>query len=415
MSAVPSSFVASRKERRPGRAVAAVLVTAILGSTVVGPGYRSAAAVRTDRLAPPPADRSSSETGTTIASAPQRARAVQFTTANQPVGTFARSGDDTIYVVEKPGRIRAWRDGTYAEQPVLDITALVDSDNERGLLGLAFHPDRRDVLYIDYTNKRGNVRVSEIPFDGNVADFSKERNLLDIAKPFNQHNAGTLLFDRSGNLYVSIGDGGGSNDRFNNGQRRDVLLGKVLRIDPTPTARAPYSIPADNPFARSALTRNRPEIYAFGLRNPWQISLDATTGDLWIPDVGESSREEINRMPKGTVGSNFGWKLREGLTANAGARPVGSVDPVYDYPHKDGRCAVVGGAVYRGRKFGSLGGMYVFGDVCSGSLSVLRFNGRKWEPLSLGVRVPYLTSINQTNDGELIATSLEGGVFRIEP
>ncbi len=388
------------------------VLSASIGPASIGP---ASASLRNDRVAPPPADGSSSTTGTTIPPAPQKIRVTQLVVAEQPVGAFMREGDETLYIVQKLGKIRAWKNGMYAEQPVLDITSLVDSDNERGLLGLAFSPSRRDVIYVDYTDKKGNVHVTEIPFNGSTADFSKARDLFNIPKPFNQHNAGTILFDPNGNLYVSIGDGGGSYDKFNNGQRKDVLLGKVLRINPTPSGKKPYSIPSDNPFVRSTMSRAKPEIYAYGLRNPWGISMDTVTGDLWIPDVGENTREEINRMPKGKSGFNFGWKVREGTQANSGSRPVGAVDPVYDYPHKDGRCAIVGGALYRGKKLSALIGMYVFGDVCSGALTVLRFDGSKWQPLSTGAHVPYLTAINQLPDGELIATSLEGGVFRLDP
>ena len=371
--------------------------------------------VRADRIAPEPADGASSTTGTTLPPSSQQVRITQFATASQPVGVFTRPDDPTLFVAEKLGTIRAWRNGAFAVPAVLDITKFVDSTNERGLLGMAFHPTRRDVIYVDYTNTKGNVRVSEFPFDGQTADIAGERNLLDVKKPFNEHNAGTIFFDAAGLLYIGIGDGGGSNDRFNNAQRRDVLLGKVLRIDPTPTAKNPYTVPPGNPFTRVGLARVRPEIIAYGLRNPWQISLDELTGDIWIPDVGEHKREEINRMPKNSLGSNFGWKLREGLASNTGARPVGSVDPVYDYPHKDGRCAVVGGTVYRGTKLRALTGMYVFGDVCTGMFAALKSNGKKWEAFGLNGRVPYLTAISELDDGELVASSLEGGLYRIEP
>lgn len=370
--------------------------------------------VRADRVAPDSSGGTVSNTGTSLPPAPQSIRITQFATASQPVGVAMRADDDSLYVAEKLGTVRAWRNGAFAAEPVLDITGSVDSDNERGFLGLAFHPTRRDVIYIDYTNRKGNIRVSELPFDGREADFSRERNLLDIAKPFNEHNAGTLFFDESGYLYIAVGDGGGSNDKFNNAQRKDVLLGKVLRIDPAPAGGRSYTIPGSNPFSKAGLGRTRPEIIAYGLRNPWQISLDRETGDLWIPDVGEHKREEINRMPKGKSGLNFGWKIREGLAANGGARPIGAVDPVYDYPHKDGRCAVVGGGVYRGTKLRALIGLYVFGDVCSGSLAVLRSTGKAWEALSLEGHVPYLTAISQLSDGELVASSLEGGLYRIE-
>jgi glucose/arabinose dehydrogenase len=398
-----------------------LILVLILCATTTGLGSASRASmlptaspIRFDRVAPPPANGASATTGTTIAPAPQKVRLQQIATADQPVGVAMRSNDETIYVIEKQGRIRAWQNDSFANVPVLDISKGIDSDNERGLLGLAFHPNRRDVLYIDYTNKRGDVRVSEVPFDGTTADMTKERNLLDIPKPFNEHNAGTLFFDTSGYLYIGIGDGGGANDKFNNAQRKDVLLGKVLRIDPTPTDSKPYSIPPSNPFVRGT-GRIRKEIFAYGLRNPWQVSRDSKTGDLWIPDVGQTNREEINYMPSNISGSNFGWKLREGLASNGGGKPAGAIDPVYDYPHKDGRCAVAGGVMYRGENLRALTGMFFFGDVCSGALSVLRSTNGKWEPLDLDAKVPYLTSIVEGTNHELIATSLEGGIFRLEP
>ena len=247
--------------------------------------------------------------------------------------------------------------------------------------------------------------------------------LLKIPKPFNEHNAGTLSFDRNGLLYIAIGDGGSSGDPKGNAQRTDVLLGKVLRIDPKPSASLPYSIPPENPFAgRGTSTlgtvktvKARPEIIAFGLRNPWRATVDAETGDVWIPDVGESTVEEINRIPTGSnVAFNFGWSLREGRQSFKGPRPKNAVDPVFDYPHADGRCSVVGGVVYRGSAIAALQGRYVFGDVCSGRIQVLDdpLPGRG-RASDLGARVSYLTSFGVGPDGELIATSLEGGLYRL--
>jgi glucose/arabinose dehydrogenase len=328
-----------------------------------------------------------------------------------------REGDEIIYVVGKTGKIRAWNGTSFEATPVLDITARVDSANERGLLGLAFSPKRPEFLYIDYTDKKGVVHVSEIPFDGKTADLENERVLMKIPKPFNEHNAGTLVFDNDDRLLIAIGDGGGSGDKFNNGQRTDTLLGKVLRIDPKPSADLPYSIPPDNPFAKKGAFssgKQRPEILAYGLRNPWRISVDRTTGDVWVPDVGQSSVEEVNRLPKSAWGANFGWRLREGDKSLVGAKPRGSVDPTYAYPHLDGRCAIAGGEVYRGKDLPALVGTYVFGDVCTGNVSALRLRGGSWVPEDVGVKVPYLAAFGITNDNELIVLSLEGGLYRLE-
>ena len=374
--------------RRFPLATLGVSTAALLFGVTIGPA-------QADRPAPKDANGQLPTSGTTIPLSPTTVRVTPLTTADQPLAVVQRPGDDALYVVEKAGRIRAWKNGAWASAPVLDIVTRVDSVNERGLIGLAFPPTRADVLYVDYVDRKGDVNVSELPFDGTTADFSRERNLLRIPKPFNEHNAGTLLFEPDGTLLIAIGDGGGSGDKFNNGQRTDVLLGKVLRIDPTPSGSLPYTIPADNPFAKASTLgakKSRREVFAYGLRNPWRISLDPATGDLWVPDVGQNLYEEINRIPKGRAGMNFGWRLREGKQSFTGSRPAGATDPVYDYPHKDGRCAVVGGAVYRGAKIPGIVGLYVFGDVCTGSLSALRQEGASWNPVDLAAKVPYLTA-----------------------
>lgn len=397
-----------------------------IGTVLLAIGLAGASALpsESERKAPLGKDGAARTSGTVAPRANVGVVAVEFARAEQPIGVVSRRDDQTLYVIEKSGRIRAYRNGAFDPTPVLDIVALVDSANERGLLGLAFSPSARDVLYIDYTDTRGVVHVSEVPFDGRIADISRERVLLKIPKPFNEHNAGTLSFDRNGLLYIAIGDGGSSGDPKGNAQRTDVLLGKVLRIDPKPSASQPYSIPPENPFfagrGPSSLgtvktVKTRPEIIAFGLRNPWRATVDAETGDVWIPDVGESSVEEINRIPAGSSSAfNFGWSLREGRQSFKGPRPKNAVDPVFDYPHADGRCAVVGGVVYRGSAIAALQGRYVFGDVCSGRIQVLDdpLPGRG-RSSDLGARVSYLTSIGLGPDGELVATSLEGGLYRL--
>jgi glucose/arabinose dehydrogenase len=220
---------------------------------------------------------------------------------------------------------------------------------------------------------------------------------------------------------IGIGDGGGSGDPQNNAQRPDVLLGKVLRIIPDVTGGKPYGIPKDNPFYSASNTPQlsgnqkppRQEVFAYGLRNPWRISVDLATGDVWVPDVGQSSFEEINRIGKGTVAPNFGWRNREGKSGyKNGARPDGALDPVYDYPHADGRCAVVGGFVYHGKALASLSGWYLFADVCSGQIMALDPRN-KWRATSLGAVLTYPTAFAEGPDGEPWLMSFEGPIGRL--
>jgi glucose/arabinose dehydrogenase len=399
------------RARWSGLAVGLVAgVAAIASMTVSSP-------VQAQRAAPKGRDGKLPVSGTTIPASPDKAKLVEFAKTEQPVAAVMRDDDDDMYVVGKAGKILAWRGSSFDPTPVLDFTARVDSTNERGLLGLAFSPKRPGLMYVDYTDKKGVVYVSEIPFDGKIADVGNERVLLKIPKPFNEHNAGTLVFDNDDRLLIAIGDGGGSGDKFNNGQRTDTLLGKVLRIDPTPSDGLPYSIPSDNPFAKkSAFSsgKQRPEILAFGLRNPWRISVDRATGDVWIPDVGQSNVEEVNRLPKSGWGANFGWRLREGDQALVGGKPRGNVDPIFAYPHLDGRCAIAGGELYRGKAIPGLAGAYLFGDVCTGAITALRLRGSRWVPEDVGVKVPYLAAFGITNKNELIVLSLEGGLYRLE-
>jgi glucose/arabinose dehydrogenase len=404
---VPASLGASKT----------VATLSVLAATVAGFfGLSTGSPAYGQRVAPPGRDGKIPVSGTTVPASTTKVRLVEFAKIEQPVAVVMRKGDDAVYVVGKTGKINAWIDDAFRPTPVLDISARIDSTNERGLLGLAFSESRPDQMYIDYTDKKGVVHISEIPFDGKTADVAKERVLLRIPKPFNEHNAGTIVFDNDDNLLISIGDGGGSNDKFNHGQRTDTLLGKVLRINPTPSGKLQYSIPSDNPFASTSplATKKLPEILAYGLRNPWRISVDQTTGDVWVPDVGQSNAEEINRLPKSAWGANFGWRIKEGDRNLFGGTPRGYVKPVFSYPHLDGRCAVTGGVVYRGDEIPSLVGTYVFGDVCTGAISALRARNGQWKPEGLGVEIPYLAAFGTTNEGELIAISLEGGLYRVK-
>jgi glucose/arabinose dehydrogenase len=410
-----ASLFLRRRARRAGLAAGYIVGAAAIMSMVLSSPVQ--AQLLAQRVAPRGRDGKLPVSGTTIPPSLAKVKLVEFARTEQPIAAVMRENDADMYVVGKAGKILAWRGTSFDPTPVLDFTSRVDSTNERGLLGLAFSPKRPGLMYVDYTDKKGVVHVSEIPFDGKTADVAEERVLLKIPKPFNEHNAGTLVFDNDDRLLIAIGDGGGSGDKFNNGQRTDTLLGKVLRIDPTPSGDLPYSIPEDNPFAKKfafGSGKQRAEILAFGLRNPWRISVDRTTGDVWIPDVGQSNAEEVNRLPKTRGGANFGWRLREGDKALVGGKPRGYVEPVFAYPHLDGRCAIAGGELYRGEEVPELVGTYLFGDVCTGAISALRVRGGKWTPEDVGVKVPYLAAFGITNKNELIVLSLEGGLYRLE-
>jgi glucose/arabinose dehydrogenase len=236
-------------------------------------------------------------------------------------------------------------------------------------------------------------------------------------QPFANHNGGQVVFGPDGLLYWFLGDGGSANDPFGNGQNLDTWLGKILRIDPRPSGGAPYTVPPDNPFVGRAGAK--PEIFAYGVRNPWRNSFDKATGDLWIGDVGQNAIEEIDFCPRsGAPGANFGWAAHEGT--RQGPRPVpaaeGHVPPVYEYPTADGNCSVTGGYIYRGTRIPGLTGAYLFGDFCGGVVRGLRLEGGKVsEHRSFGLEVSSLASFGEDHTGEVYALSLTGGVFRIDP
>jgi glucose/arabinose dehydrogenase len=366
------------------------------------------------------------ESGTTLPAAPGGYKVVAAGRADQPVAIAIRPADKALYVAEKTGRVRPLKDGKVGA-PVLDLSPIVSTTNEQGLLGLVFHPTSETRLFVDYTDKKGNVVIAEFttnkPASGQpiAVDGNSRRVLMQIAKPFNEHNAGTLVFDKSGALLIGIGDGGGSGDPQNNAQRTDTLLGKVLRIIPDRSGDKQYGIPADNPFYSNStapkLSGNqkppRQEVFAYGLRNPWRISVDLPTGDVWVPDVGQSSFEEVNRITPGIKGANFGWRNREGKSSyKGGAKTSGALDPLYDYPHADGRCAVVGGFLYRGKGLPALNGWYLFADVCSGQIMALDPRN-KWRATSLGTVLTYPTSFAEGPDGEPWLMSFEGPIARL--
>ena len=343
-----------------------------------------------------------------------------------PVALAQHPDSDDLYIVEKTGYVRAVRGGLqYDPVPVLDLSAEVSSGLEQGLLGLAFSPDG-DFLYVNMTDAAGDTHVLEYAFADGVAVAASRREVLTVDQPFANHNGGTMIFGPDGYLYLGLGDGGDAGDPHGNAQNLGTRLGKMLRIDPRPSAGAAFTVPADNPFVAdpddpapdpAAL----PEIWAYGLRNPWKFSFDRLTGDLWIGDVGQNTWEEVNVARAGSGGGqNYGWNHMEGLTLFDG-RPAGAAEPadhtppVHTYGRDGGACSVTGGYVYRGAST-ALRGAYVFSDWCDGRLRYLReHDGEVVDQGDLGLTVPSITAFGEDHAGELYAISLGGAVLKIVP
>jgi glucose/arabinose dehydrogenase len=327
--------------------------------------------------------------------------------------THAGDGSGRLFIVEQGGRIRVLRDGRVQGEPFLDIASLVTAGGEQGLLGLAFHPEfeSNGRFFVNYTDRSGDTVVAEYraPGGSGRAEPVSARVLLRIDQPFPNHNGGALAFGPDGFLYIATGDGGSGGDPFGNGQRLDTLLGKLLRIDVD--GGRPYGIPEDNPFvSRSGA---RPEIWAYGLRNPWRLSFDRGTGDLWIGDVGQGALEEIDRARAGRRGGdNYGWNEMEGTECFSppdGCDRRGLVRPVAVYPTRLG-CAVIGGHVYRGSRFPALLGGYFFADFCAGLVFALDPTGSAQREPVIVLRSDHaISSFGEDEEGELYVTDLSGG------
>lgn len=334
-------------------------------------------------------------------------------TANAPLVLVPRAGTDARYIAERAGRVRPLATDGVLGAPILDIAADVTTDFEKGLLGIAFSPDGRR-LYASYTDSASNTRIDEFGVTGDTVDMGSRRIVLQAVQPAGNHNGGNIAFGPDGFLWLGLGDGGGSGDQFANAQNTNTLLGSMLRIDPSGQGAGAYSIPPDNPFVAGG---GRPEIWLYGVRNPWRWSFDRANGDLWIGDVGQNAYEEIDRLPAPArgKGANLQWPLREGSHKFRGDAPPGSVGPVFDYDRSNGSCSVIGGFVYRGRALAGLAGAYVFGDYCEGTVFALVPKGETYERVSLGINVgrSALVSFGQDNAGELYTLSLSGAIAKI--
>lgn len=346
---------------------------------------------------------------------------------NGAISDIAHAGDARLFVAEQIGYIKIVQpNGTVSARPFLDIRHKVtptdvDSVGEQGLLGLAFSPDYATSgnFYVHYTNKTGvgNVVVARyhVSSDADSADVMSEEILLNVYKPFTNHNGGCLKFGPDGFLYIGLGDGGAGGDPLNRAQNPDSLLGKILRIDVS--GAGAYTIPTTNPFANGG--NARPEIWALGVRNPWRFSFDRTTNHLWMADVGEQAWEEINFQNASSAGGeNYGWRCYEGnhnFNTNGCGSAGSYVAPVYDYSHASTNgCSVTGGFVYRGAAYPALQGYYIYADYCNAVIYSLSADGNFSNAIAGIFNDKHFTTFGEDNTGELfVGDNVSGTVYRI--
>jgi glucose/arabinose dehydrogenase len=324
-------------------------------------------------------------------------------------------GSGRLFVVEKRGRIVLLRDGAAAAAPFLDISDRVGSSgSEQGLLSVAFHPQfgQNGRLFVNYTNIDGDTVISRFQASGDSADPQSEVVLLTIDQPYQNHNGGLALFGPDGYLYIGMGDGGSAGDPQGNGQNRQALLGKLLRLDVD--GGEPYATPPDNPWPSGGDAR--PEVWAYGLRNPWRFSFDRATGDLYIADVGQGDYEEIDIARAGSgSGQNYGWNIAEGehCFRDRSCDNTGLVAPIAEYDHSLG-CSITGGYVYRGTAFPSLQGLYFYGDYCSGRIWALsETTPGRWQQRELLQSQASISSFGEDQNGELYLTDLGGQLYQV--
>ncbi|MGA9531410.1 MAG: PQQ-dependent sugar dehydrogenase [Anaerolineales bacterium] len=326
------------------------------------------------------------------------------------------AGDDRLFIVEQPGVIRVVRDGILLPDPFLDIRSLVvNQGNEQGLLGLAFDPAYTDngFFYINYTGAGGKTRVVryQVSGDPNRADPDSASVLLGYDQPYQNHNGGGLAFGPDGYLYIGAGDGGSGGDPLGNGQSLGTPLGKILRIDVH--AGELYATPADNPFIGQ--DGARPEIWDYGLRNPWRFTFDRATGDLYIADVGQNQWEEINFEAAGSGGGvNYGWNRWEGMHAYQGDGE-GTTLPVAEYSHSQG-CSVTGGVVLRDPALPAWNGVYLYADYCSGAIwGLVRDLNGEWLNDRLYTLDANITAFGTDANGSVFLADRGGTIYQLQP
>lgn len=343
---------------------------------------------------------------------------VEFATGLTSPVEITNANDSRLFVVQQNGIIKIIQpDGTINPTNFLNISSKILFNGERGLLGLAFHPQysTNGYFFVYYNNTAGNVvlaRYSVNSTNPDVADPNSEKILLNIPKPFANHNGGSIHFAPDGKLWVITGDGGSAGDPNNNAQNKNSLLGKMLRLDVDATG--PYNIPPDNPFVGNTID-GADEVWAYGLRNAWKFSFDITTGNAMIADVGQGAIEEINKIPITQAGINYGWRCYEGNTAyNTTGCPAQSTMtfPVAVYDHSGGKCSITGGYVYRGTQYPSFQGKYFFADYCSNQIGILNTdNSITWTSAYSGNG---FSSFGQDSQKELYVAGVESGkIYKI--
>jgi len=336
----------------------------------------------------------------------------------------AGDGSGRLFVTQQTGLVRIVQDGAPLEKPFLDLSGEVSTGGERGLLGVAFHPNyaQNGRFFVNYTNTDGNTVVSEfaVSDDLNVAAPTSERVLLTLTQPYPNHNGGNLVFGPDHYLYIGTGDGGAGGDPEHNGQDTGALLGKMLRIDVdnVPDGK-PYGVPESNPFVGAS--EAEPEVWAYGLRNPWRFSFDRQTGDLWIADVGQNRIEEVNRQPAAsTGGENYGWNLTEGSSCFDPADPMNASEscdktgltlPVLEYTHDEGK-SITGGYVYRGEQVPALNGHYVYGDFASRTIWSAAAESEGYSSSTLLDAGFNVVAFGEDEAGELYVADYGGTLYR---
>jgi glucose/arabinose dehydrogenase len=390
----------------PGRGFLCQLAIAFLILTVTGCGDGGGTFTTT----PPPPSGNSSITLTPFVSG--LSSPVDFQTPDD--------GSGRIFIVQQPGTIRIISGGSLLTTPFLDITSKVNFDGgEQGFLGLAFHPNysQNKRFYLNYDRLSGGqmqtvIAEYQLSVDPNAADPASERILLTVNQPFPNHKGGQMAFGPDGFLYIAFGDGGGEGDPQGNGQNRQTLLGKILRIgvDPPFTSGLQYAIPADNPFVG---TSDRGEIWAYGFRNPWRFSFERGASRLFVADVGQDRFEEVDLVQKGL---NYGWNTMEGahcFNPSSGCTMTGLTLPIAEYDHSEGT-TVIGGYLYHGIAISGLAGAYVFGDFGNGKVYQLTESSGTWTRTLLLSSGPHMSAFGQDSTGELyVIDYVNGSVFKI--
>jgi len=339
----------------------------------------------------------------------------EFATGFTAPVEITHANDSRMFVVQQNGIIKIVQpDGTVNSSNFLNISSKITYGGERGLLGLAFHPQysTNGYFFVYYNDTSGNITVARYTRSSNpdIADATTEKIILNQPKPFDNHNGGSIHFAPDGYLWIVTGDGGSGGDPNNNGQNKNSLLGKMLRLDINSTG--PYNIPPGNPFVG---TDGADEVWAYGLRNAWKFNFDTVSGNVMIADVGQGNIEEINRMPLTQAGINYGWRCYEGNNAynTSGCAAQSTMTfPVAAYDHSGGKCSITGGYVYRGTQYPALQGKYIFADYCSTQIGIL--NGDDSITWSAAFSGNNFSTFGINNQNELFAAAVNNGkIFRI--